>query len=121
MQKKKTLVLGASENPDRYSNKAIKKLVANQHPVVLIGNRTGEVEGVKINKEAGTLEDIDTVTLYLGAKNQVKYFDIIKNIKPNRIIFNPGTENIALETLANNNNIEIVHGCTLVMLGTNQY
>ncbi|TLX76053.1 CoA-binding protein [Labilibacter sediminis] len=121
MTLKKTLVLGASENPNRYANKAIKKLVVKKHPVIAIGNKRGFVDDVKIETELAKQEDIDTITLYLGAKNQPSYFDIIKKLKPRRIIFNPGTENPILESLAKKEEIEVIHGCTLVMLSTNQY
>lgn len=119
--KKKTLVIGASENPERYSNKAIKKLKQHEHPIVAVGLRSGEVEGVKISKEIADDTDINTVTMYVGAKHQASYFDIISKIKPERIILNPGTENKELENIAKDNNIEVVHGCTLVMLSTGQY
>ena len=118
---KRTLVIGASENPDRYSNKAIKKLNANNHPVVALGLRKGQVDGVEIVTELGTEEDIHTVTMYVGPKNQPSYFDIIAGLKPQRIILNPGTENPELEKVAEENNIEVLHACTLVMLSTGQY
>ncbi len=118
---KKTLVIGASENPERYSNKAIKKLAANNHPIVAVGNKNGIVDDIPIQTEVLDTADINTVTLYIGAKHQAKYFDIIESLKPQRIIFNPGTENKELELLAEKNNIEVVHGCTLVMLSTGQY
>ncbi|MGQ1785042.1 CoA-binding protein [Saccharicrinis sp. GN24d3] len=118
---KKTLVIGASENPDRYSNKAIKKLNENNHPVIALGLREGNIDDVQITTEVGTEKDIHTITMYVGPKNQPSYFDIIAELKPERIILNPGTENPALEKLAEDNNIEVVHGCTLVMLSTQQY
>ncbi|GAF01533.1 CoA-binding protein [Saccharicrinis fermentans] len=119
--KKKTLVIGASENPERYAHKAIKKLNENNHPVVALGLREGHVDGIKINTEVGNIQDIHTITMYVGPKNQPSYFDIITKLKPERIILNPGTENEALEKLAEDHQIEVVHGCTLVMLSTNQY
>ena len=70
MEKKKTLVLGASENPARYSNLAIKRLVNNQHPVVAIGRRNTRVADVDITTEKKPAEDIDTITLYLNPANQ---------------------------------------------------
>ncbi len=118
---KRTLVIGASENPDRYSNKAIKKLNANNHPVIAIGLKEGEVDGIKIKKELGSEQDVHTVTMYVGPKNQSSYFNIIAELKPARIILNPGTENSEIEEMAKANNIEVIHGCTLVMLSTNQY
>jgi len=119
--KKKTLVLGASMNPGRYSNIAIKRLVSNNQPTVAVGLRKGEVAGVAITNEEEGFEDIDTITLYLNAQRQEQYYDYILGLKPKRVIFNPGTENPELYALLRKNNIEIEIACTLVMLATNQY
>jgi predicted CoA-binding protein len=119
--KKKTLVLGASENPDRYSYLAIRRLRAHDHPVVAVGKKTGQVAGVDISKDHVVSPDVDTVTLYLNPKNQVEYYDYIMNLRPKRIIFNPGTENEDLIRMAKENNIQPVIACTLVMLSTGQY
>ncbi len=119
--KKKTLVIGASTNTARYSNMAIKKLVDKQQPVVALGLRKGEVEGVKIENEQIVFPDIDTVTLYVGPKNQPEYYEYLVALNPKRVIFNPGTENPELYKILEQNNIEYQNACTLVMLGTNQY
>lgn len=118
---KKTVVLGASLNPQRYSNMAVKKLSAYNHPVVAIGNKAGEINGIQITKEQCPVEDADTVTLYLNPENQKPFYDYILSLHPKRIIFNPGTENEELETLARNKGIETEEACTLVMLSTGQY
>lgn len=119
--KKKTLVLGASENPSRYSNMAIRRLRAHDHPVVAVGRRNGQVGDVPISKDHMPESGVDTVTLYLNPSNQVEYYDYILGLEPKRIIFNPGTENEALMRMARENNIQPVVACTLVMLGTGQY
>ncbi len=121
MENKKTLVLGASENPARYSNLAINRLKNKQYPVVAIGNKTGAVAGVTIGTEKIKLDDIDTVTLYLSPQNQKEYYDYIISLHPRRIIFNPGTENDELAELAQKNNIIPQEACTLVLLSTGQY
>lgn len=118
---KKTLVLGASENPSRYSNIAIHRLLSKDHPVVAVGKRTGHVAGVDILNHTPEMEDIDTVTLYLNPMNQQPYYDYILSLKPKRVIFNPGTENDELEAMLRKNNIEAKEACTLVMLSTGQY
>ena len=118
---KKTLVLGASENPDRYSNKAILSLRKKGHEVVAIGGRKGQVLDVPIDTAQGSLEGIDTVTLYLNPANQRPYIDYILSLKPKRIIFNPGTENIQFEALAEEAGIKPVEACTLVLLSIGQY
>ncbi|MCF4101005.1 CoA-binding protein [Gillisia sp. M10.2A] len=119
--KKKTLVLGASMNPSRYSNIAIKRLVSFQHPAVAVGLKNGEVEGVEITNEQKDFDGIDTITLYLNAQRQKEYYDYILSLEPKRVIFNPGTENPELYKLLRANKIHFESACTLVMLSTNQY
>ncbi len=118
---KKTVVLGASTNPDRYSNIAIHRLLLHGHEVVPIGIKRGEVAGIKIINEKIQFEKIDTVTLYLNPQRQKEYYDYILSLKPKRIIFNPGAENEELENLAKANGIEANEACTLVLLSTGQY
>ncbi len=118
---KKTLVLGASLKEVRYSNKAIKKLKEKDHEVIALGLREGMVEDVKINREKYPYKHIDTVTLYLGEKNQKEYEDYIIALNPKRIIFNPGAENPVLMSRAAKKGIETINACTLVMLSTGQY
>ena len=118
---KKTLVLGASLNPTRYSNLAIHRLVNQDHTVVAIGQKKGNVAGVPISSELKQFEYIDTVTLYLNPERQQPYYDYILSLNPKRVIFNPGTENPELYSLLQKNNIDYEVACTLVLLGTNQY
>jgi predicted CoA-binding protein len=120
-QGKKTLVLGASDNPSRYSYLAINRLRQRGHPVVAIGRRVGNVSDVALIKDKIAVDDIDTVTLYLNNKHQQEYHDYILSLKPKRIIFNPGAENPELEKLAEENWIETMEACTLVLLSTGQY
>ena len=119
--KKKTLVLGASLKPIRYSYMAINRLVQKRQPVVAIGLRGGEVAGVTIDTGFPDYEDVDTVTLYLSAQNQKPYYEYLIQLRPKRIIFNPGTENPELYKLLKQANIEIDNACTLVLLSTNTY
>ena len=120
-EKEKTLVLGATTNPARYSYLAIHKLREEGHEVIAIGRRTGKVRDVEVVAEEKHTEDLDTITLYLNANNQKPYYKYILEQKPKRIIFNPGAENDELEQLAKKNNIATQHACTLVLLSTGQY
>ena len=121
MTQKKTLVLGASANPSRYSYLAIRKLRNYGHPVVAVGRKESVVQDVPISKEKTPATDVDTVTLYLNARHQQEYYDYILSLKPKRIIFNPGAENDELASLARQNGIQPMEACTLVMLSTGQY
>ena len=118
---KKTLVFGASLNPNRYSHYAIQRLVANNHEVVAFGLREGEIEGVAIDTVLKPYKDVHTVTLYLNANRQKEYYDYIIGLNPNRVIFNPGTENPEFFELLKAHNINFEMSCTLVLLSTNQY
>ncbi|WP_417800824.1 CoA-binding protein [Tenacibaculum sp.] len=119
--KKRTLVLGASLKPTRYSNIAIKRLRDNAIETVAIGLQKGIVADVTIETENIFLENIDTVTLYLNPKRQESYYEYIINLEPRRVIFNPGTENVEFIKLLKEKGIESEIACTLVLLSTKQY
>ncbi|WP_242918895.1 CoA-binding protein [Pontibacter liquoris] len=119
---KKTVVLGATDNPSRYAYRAVHKLQQHGHEVVPVGIRKGEVGGEKIiNDKNEEITDVDTVTLYVGPQNQPDWYEYILSLNPKRIIFNPGTENPELERKAAQKNIQTLHHCTLVMLATDSY
>lgn len=117
----KVMVLGASQNPSRYSNIAIRMLQEYEHDILAVGRREGEVNGIPINTQWPSHQDIHTLTLYLNAQNQVPHYQEILNLKPKRVIFNPGTENDALQNKLSEAGIEFLEACTLVMLRTNQF
>lgn len=121
MANKKTLVLGASANPSRYSNLAVNRLTSKGHDVVAIGKRTGKIGDVEISTDQKKIDGLDTVTLYLNANNQKQYYDYIISQQPKRIIFNPGAENEELSAMATENGILPQEACTLVLLSTGQY
>lgn len=118
---KKTLVLGASLKPNRYSNYAIQRLIANRYEVVAFGLKEGHVSGVKIDTQLLPYDEVHTVTLYISPKRQKDYFNYIVSLKPKRVIFNPGTENPELFAILKEHNISFEASCTLVLLATNQY
>lgn len=118
---KKTLVLGASPNPSRYSFLAVNKLREKGHEVVALGKHIGKVGDVEIGAEQKPIENLDTVTVYMNANNQKEYYTYILSQHPKRIIFNPGAENQELENLASQNGIVAQEACTLVLLSTGQY
>jgi uncharacterized protein len=117
MQKKgKTLVLGASPNLERYSWKAVVSLKKHGHEVVAVGNKSGEIENIPIQIGMPAAENVATISLYLNAERQVEFYEYIFSLNPERVIFNPGTENTELIQLCREKNIEPIIGCTLVML-----
>ena len=116
-----TLVLGASLNPNRYSNIAIKRLRDKSLPTCALGLRKGKVLDVTIEDEKIPFKNIETVTLYLNPKRQEEYYNYIISLAPRRVIFNPGTENMEFVKLLKENNIASEIACTLVLLSTNQY
>ncbi|HOP13282.1 CoA-binding protein [Lentimicrobium sp.] len=119
--RKHTLVLGASLNPERFSNICINELVDNGFPVSAVGLRNGIVAGIAVMTGLPQLSNIHTVTLYLGPKNQPQYYDYLMNLKPARIIFNPGTWNPELAELAANRGINTEQKCTLMMISGGYY
>lgn len=118
---KKTLVIGASLKPNRYSNMAINRLKNYDHDTVAIGLREGEVAGVSIHTNTVNYKGIHTVTLYLNPERQKEYYEYIVSLKPQRVLFNPGTENPEFYAILKENDIDYEIACTLVLLGSNQY
>jgi uncharacterized protein len=118
---KKTIVLGASEDPDRYASIAITRLKGKGHEAIAVGLTSGTIHGLKIHTKENSFDDVDTITMYVGPRNQPYWYDFIISQKPKRIIFNPGAENPELVELANKNGIETMNACTLVMLSIGNY
>ena len=121
MVKFKTLVIGASINPERYAYKAIHLLVKHEIEVVPMGVKPGFVADLLIVSPLIVQINIHTITLYLGTSKQEPYYDFILKINPKRVLFNPGTENPKLAKLLNEKGILWENACTLVLLSTNQY
>lgn len=117
----KTLVFGASLNTDRYSNRAIKRLLKHNIEVVAVGGREGTVEGVEIQTGHPQLEEVDTITMYMGPARQSDHEEYLIGLKPRRIIFNPGAENRHFSYRARAAGILTTEACTLVLLSLDQY
>ncbi|MCE2611503.1 CoA-binding protein [Flavobacteriaceae bacterium D16] len=118
---KRTLVFGASLKPNRYSYYAIERLVASGIETRAFGIREGQVSGVQVNNTLDGLEGIHTVTLYLNPSRQQEYYKAILALKPQRVIFNPGTENSEFARMLEAKGVAAENSCTLVLLATNQY
>ena len=108
---KTTIILGASKKPQRYAFLAAEMLSSYGHPIIEVSRDQPEMP----------TKGIDTVTMYLSEKNQAGYHQAILNLKPKRVIFNPGAENPSLAKQLNEQGIETLNACTLVMLRSNQY
>ncbi|QWX84458.1 CoA-binding protein [Cellulophaga sp. HaHaR_3_176] len=117
----KTLVIGASLKPERYSNKAVKRLVEKSINTDAFGLKTGTIHGIQIKTNFNDFQNIHTVTLYLNSKRQVDFYERIINLKPERVIFNPGTENPEFYKLLEDKGIQVEVACTLVLLATDQF
>ena len=122
-EKKRTAIVGATPNPARYAYLAAQMLTSYGHPIVPLSIKKGSVAGVELMdlREQPPLEDIDTITLYLGPKNQPEWYDYLLGLQAKRLIFNPGTENPELSQLCHERGIETLNACTLVMLRSGTY
>jgi len=121
MNSKKTVVIGASPNENRYSFKAVKLLLRYSHEVIPVGIRDGIISNLEIIKGKPDIKDVHTVTMYVGSKRQNEYYDYIISLKPERVIFNPGTENPKFYSILKTKNIEVIQNCTLVMLNSSKF
>jgi predicted CoA-binding protein len=118
---KKTVVLGASPNSERYSYRAVVSLLKKGCEVIPIGIKSGFIENIPIINGTPNIKDVHTITLYLSPDHQKFYFGFILKLNPKRVIFNPGTHNKELMNLLGLNGIEVVEECTLVMLSMGTY
>lgn len=121
VDQKKTIIIGASPNKERYAYKATALLASKGHEVVPVGVREGQIAGLDIVSGQPPVKEVHTVSLYIGPQRQEPYYEYILNLKPKRIIFNPGTENPELETKAKKQGVETVNNCTIIMLNINEY
>jgi len=121
MEARKTLVVGASTKPERYSNKAIHRLLEHQQEVIAYGHSAGEVEGVKIQTEWNPNWQVHTVSVYVSPKHQHELMDQIVKLQPKRVIFNPGTEDFDSFKKLEKAGIPYEAACTLVLLSTGQF
>ncbi len=120
---KKTVIVGATTNPSRYAFIAAEMLHSYKHEIIPVGIKRGEVFGQPILDIAQhpMIENVDTVTMYLGPQHQPEYYRYLLSLKPKRFIFNPGTENSEFEKMVEESGAEAIEACTLVMLRSNQY
>jgi predicted CoA-binding protein len=121
MDNMRVLIYGASTNPDRYAFKALDLLVEKGYEVFLKGNKAGIACGLNIQVGTNDFDHIHTVTLYVGSQSQHDLIQDLAQIKPERIIFNPGTENPKLYDEIEKLNIKVEEACTLVLLHTKQF
>ncbi len=116
-----TLILGASPNPVRFSHKAVKSLLRHNKKVVAVGYKKGEIVDEEILVGQPHIENIHTVSIYMGSSRQSDYYDYIISLKPKRVIFNPGTVNPEFMGRLKNEGIEPVSECMLVMLSDDEF
>ena len=117
------VILGISDNPERYSHKAHQKLLENGFTNQIgISPKKLALNDIKLTESLQDIkDDIHTLTLYVGHQRLEPMIDSILKLAPKRIIANPGTENKNLITQAKELGIEVVEGCTLVMLALDQF
>jgi predicted CoA-binding protein len=115
------VVLGASPNPERFSYKAVKRLISNNYQVVAIGKNEGFIGNVPIVTGQPPLTGVNTVLIYLAPHHQGEIFEYVVALRPRRVIFNPGTGSPEFEEWLESYDIEIVHDCSLVMMATGRF
>ncbi len=117
----RTVVLGASPNPSRVSNQAVYRLLANGHEVIPVGIRHGTIADIPILVGQPDIQNVHTITLYVGPQRQEALYDYIVRLQPKRLILNPGTENAVLAKIAREAGIDVEVACTLVLLSLDTY
>lgn len=118
-ERQTVVVLGASPKPERYSNKAVRLLLEHGHRVVPVHPAITEIESLPVIRALEHIEDpVDTLTVYLSPALSAPLQSEILQLKPERVIFNPGTENPELKQALERGGIAVEEACTLVLLNT---
>ena len=119
----KTVIIGATTNPSRYAYVAAGMLAEYNQEFVPVGLKKGEVFGKSILEigKRPAVSDVHTITLYIGTQHQPEHYDYMLSLKPKRVIFNPGTENLEFEKMVEASGAEALQACTLVLLRSGQY
>lgn len=121
-KQKRVVVMGASHKPERYSNKAIRLLQEHGHEVIPVHPRLDEVEGLQVAHSLSEIPGtVDTLTLYIGPERSSTVAEAIVQLRPGRVIFNPGSESPELEARLDQAGIAHEQACTLVLLRTGQF
>jgi predicted CoA-binding protein len=121
-ESKTVAILGASPKPDRFANRAMHKLLEHGHKVLLVNPAFEEIEGIKVYPNLAAIkEPVDTLTLYVGPERSAPLASDILDLRPQRVIFNPGTESPELMKKLEDHRIYFVRSCTLVMLDTGRF
>jgi predicted CoA-binding protein len=122
MNKERVVIMGASNNPERYSHRALLLLQKHGHEVVPVHPNLAEIEGIPVVADVGLISGpVDTVTMYVGAAISSGLQDKLVALKPGRVIFNPGAENAPLTDALQKAGIACENACTLVLLNTGQF
>lgn len=118
----KVVIVGASDNPERFAYKAMVMLKEYGHEPILVHPTLKEIDGQLVHADLELVPmPIDTLTMYVNPRISVSMKDKIIALKPRRVIFNPGTENPAIAFDLKKTGIDTIHACTLVMLSTGQF
>jgi len=118
---KKTVVIGASPNPERYAYQAVRSLKLHGHDVIAVGLRAGEIDGISIHVDKPKIDEVDTISLYVGPAHQSAWYEYMESLHPKRLILNPGTESKEIIDWAQEHNITVDQACTLVLLSIGSY
>ncbi len=122
IKRQRVAVLGASPNPERYSHKAVEALLRHGHEVIPVHPDSPEVAGIKALACLSKIEGcVNTLTIYVSPSRITEIKPGILELKPERVIFNPGTEHHSVMEELKQHGIEVIQACTLVMLATGQF
>ena len=116
------VVLGASPEKERYSNRALHQLKKGGFQIIGVNPKYKTIENFDcVPKLKNVSGQVDTLTVYVNPAISSQMEKDFIALKPRRVVFNPGSENSRLQKLLQKENIEVLEACTLVMLSTNQF
>ncbi len=122
MKKLSVAVLGASDDPNRFSNKAFLLLKKHQYEVIPVNPKLKFIDNSPVLSGLDLIKvPVHTLTVYVNAEISRTLPQQIIRLNPNRVIFNPGTENPELEKKLIDAGIKVINACTLILLNAGQF
>lgn len=96
-------------------------LLEEGHTVIALSRKKGEAHGIKFETQQKMFPELNSVSIYIRPKLQAAVINYVLDLKPNRVIFNPGTENIEFSKILKGKGIHVENACTLVLLRLGAY
>jgi predicted CoA-binding protein len=115
-------VIGASSNPRKFGNRAVRAFRRQGYTVIPINPHEHEVEGLKAYRSVlEVAEPIDMATMYVPPEIGERVIEEIARKNIREVWLNPGAESDALIARARALDLNPIVACSIIGIGENPY